>query len=153
MPLSQGDTAPDLSALDQFGKTHSLADYRGSWLLLYFYPKDNTPGCTAEACSFRDTYSTLTAKLKIVGVSTDSVASHQKFSQKFTLPFPLLADTDKTIVKAYQVWAPKKFMGLEFLGTLRVSFLIDPDGKIAKIFPKVNPKTNAQEILAVLDNL
>jgi peroxiredoxin Q/BCP len=153
MPLAVGDIAPDFKALDQSGKVHSLADYRGQWLLLYFYPKDDTPGCTTEACSFRDSYETLSHRLNLIGISTDTVNSHQKFSLKYHLPFTILADEDKCIVKAYLVYAPKKFMGKEYLGTHRVSYLINPQGKITHVYPKVNPKTHTQEILALINEL
>lgn len=147
MVLNVNDPAPDFSGLDQNGLTHSLIDYRGRWLLLYFYPKDNTPGCTKEACQFRDHLPALGKFLQVLGVSVDSVKSHQQFTQKYHLSFPLLADESKTIVKAYRVWAPKKFMGREFLGTHRVSFLITPQSKIAKIYPKVNPIDHAAIVL------
>jgi peroxiredoxin Q/BCP len=146
--LTLGDTAPDFSLADQNGMVHTLAEHRGAWVLIYFYPKDNTPGCTKQACMLRDTFPSF-KKLDCVvfGVSTDSEKSHKKFEEKFELPFTLLADTEKTMVKAYGVWAPKKFMGREFLGTLRTSFLIDPEGKIRKIYEKVKPELHAEEVL------
>jgi len=149
--LKVGDSAPEFSLPDQEGKTHSLAQYLGKWVLLYFYPKDDTPGCTKEACAIRDAFEDFKKNNAVVlGVSTDSPKSHSKFVQKYKLPFTLLADEEKTLVNAYKVWAPKKFMGREYLGTLRVSFLIDPQGKIKKIYDKVKPEIHADEVLSDL---
>ena len=146
--------APDFSLADQDGMMHSLSEYAGRWLLLYFYPKDDTPGCTQEACSFRDSLAELKTKgLTIVGVSTDSVASHRKFADKFTLPFTLLADEKKETVNAYGVWAEKSMYGKKYMGTLRSSFLIRPDGTIAKIYEKVKPGEHAAEILHDMDDM
>lgn len=131
--------APNFQAVDQTGHSHSLKQYHGRWVLVYFYPKDNTPGCTTEACSFRDAYSDLKEKLVLLGVSSDSQVSHQNFAQKFKLPFPLLADTDQIIINAYGA------NGL--IMPKRVSFLIDPSGKIFKIYQKVNVNEHAQQIL------
>ncbi len=133
---------------DQNGKTHTLSDYRGKWALLYFYPKDNTSGCTKEACEIRDNISGF-GKMKtvVLGVSVDSVKSHEKFAEKYKLPFPLLSDGEKKVVKLYGAWGRKKFMGREYDGTYRISFLIDPEGKIAKIYGKVKPDTHAAEVL------
>lgn len=148
MTLHDGDSAPSFVLPDQDGKIHSLADYAGKWVLLYFYPKDDTPGCTTEACTIRDGWSDFAkAGLVVLGVSTDSVKSHKKFAEKYELPFPLLADEQKETVKAYGVWGPKKFMGREFLGTKRWSFLIKPDGTIAKIYEDVRPAEHAKEVL------
>lgn len=146
--------APDLKLPDQDGKTHSLTDYKGKWVLLYFYPKDDTPGCTKEACSIRDAFPDF-RKLKavVLGVSSDSVKSHKKFVEKYELPFTILADEDKKVVNSYGVWAKKKFMGREYMGTLRTSFLIDPAGKVAKIYEKVKPELHAQEVLEDLKRL
>lgn len=150
----EGDKAPDFSAPDQDGRVRSLGDYKGEWMLLYFYPKDDTPGCTVEACTFRDEFEAFgDAGLTVVGVSTDSVKSHGKFALKHKLPFTLLADEDKKIVEAYGVWGKKKFMGREYMGTNRWSFLIDPKGKIAKFYGTVKPATHAQEVLADLAEL
>ncbi len=150
MTLKEGQKAPEFSLSDQDGNKHSLKDYRGSWILLYFYPKDNTTGCTAEACSIRDSYADFKkSKTVVLGVSIDSVKSHDKFVKKYDLPFTLLADEDKKIVNAYGVWGKKKFMGHEYMGTRRMSFLIDPDGKIAKIYETVKPKEHAEEVLAL----
>jgi peroxiredoxin Q/BCP len=151
--LTVGSQAPDFTLTDQDGATHTLENYKGRWVLLYFYPKDNTPGCTKQACALRDAYPDFKKLNCIVfGISTDTEASHKKFETKFTLPFTLLADTEKTVVHAYGVWAPKKFMGREFLGTLRTSFLIDPTGKIAKIYEKVKPELHAEEVLTDLQS-
>jgi peroxiredoxin Q/BCP len=145
--LKAGDKAPEFTLLDQDGKSHSLSAYRGKWVLLYFYPKDDTPGCTKEACSMRDNMPAFKKlDMVILGVSTDAVKSHKKFSEKFALNFPILADDQKEVVNAYQVWQPKKFMGREFLGTLRVSFLINPEGNIAKVYEKVKPELHAEEV-------
>ena len=154
MTVREGDNAPELGKGDQNGKIHSLSDYQGKWVLLYFYPKDDTPGCTDEACSLRDHFAELKKKgVDVIGVSVDSAESHQKFIQKHSLPFPLLADTDKTVVNRYGVWGKKQFMGKEYTGTSRVSFLIDPDGKIARVYPKVKPKEHAAQVLADLAGL
>ena len=144
----EGDMAPDFSAPDQDGRMRSLKDWAGEWLLLYFYPKDDTPGCTVEACTFRDEFEAFgDADVTVVGVSTDTVKSHGKFALKHKLPFTLLADEDKKIVEAYGVWGKKKFMGREYMGTNRWSFLIDPKGRIAKFYGAVKPATHAQEVL------
>ncbi len=152
--LKIGDRAPDFSLPDQEGKTHTLAAQKGKWVLLYFYPKDDTPGCTKEACDIRDQFSDFSKlDITVFGVSTDSVKSHAKFAKKYEIPFPLLADEEKTLVNAYGVWGPKKFMGREFLGTKRWSFLIDPEGKIAKVYEDVKPAEHAQQVLADLAQL
>ena len=146
--LSVGEQAPDFSLPDQDGVTHTLAQYRGSWVLLYFYPKDDTPGCTKEACMIRDSFPNFRSlSITVLGVSADSVKSHKKFAEKYTLPFTLLADENKEVVNRYHVWAPKKFMGREFLGVLRTSFLIDPKGAIYKIYDSVKPAEHAAEVL------
>ncbi len=152
--LTKGKTAPNFSLQDQDEKTHTLKDYQGNWVLIYFYPKDDTPGCTKQACAIRDEFPAF-KKLNCVvfGISTDTEKSHKKFEKKFDLPFTLLADTEKKVVNAYGVWAPKKFMGREFLGTLRTSFLINPEGKIAKVYEKVKPELHAEEVLADLKTL
>ena len=136
---------------DQAGQLHSLSDYRGCWVLLYFYPKDDTPGCTAEACAIRDVFPKFgTLKTVVLGVSTDSESSHAKFAKKYGLPFTLLADAGKVVVQAYGVWAPKKFMGREYLGIVRTSFLINPQGRIEKVYEGVKPAVHAAEVLADL---
>lgn len=143
--LNVGDLAPDFDLQDQNGDTHSLKDYRGEWVLLYFYPKDDTPGCTKEACSILDNFPNFQKlKIKVLGVSTDSIESHQKFAEKYDLPFTLLADPKKEAVSAYGVRGA--------LGTKRVSFLMDPEGKIARIYDKVKPAYHAQEVLEDMKN-
>lgn len=147
--------APDFSLPDQDGRIHTLADYKGKWLVLYFYPKDDTPGCTKEACSFRDERSDIENKghAAVIGISKDSVSSHKKFIDKYHLNFTLLSDIDHSIIEAYGSWKPKKFMGKEFLGTERDTFLIDPNGNIAKEYRGVDPKTHASQIIADLASL
>jgi peroxiredoxin Q/BCP len=146
-PLKEGDPAPDFTLLDQDGKTHRLSQYRGRYVILYFYPKDQTPGCTREACSFRDHYTQFQKeKVVILGVSTDSVASHKKFSEAYQLPFPLLADTTKEVCRRYGT--------LSSLGWAnRHTFVIDPEGRIIKVYRKVNPETHAEEVEAFLRSL
>ena len=146
--LKIGDKAPAFTLQDQSGKEHSLADYKGKRLLLYFYPKDDTPGCTTEACEMRDSRAAMKkAGIAVLGVSADKVKSHAKFAEKFDLNFPILSDQDKSVIKAYGAWAKKKFMGREYMGILRVSYLIGPDGKIAQAYEKVKPGTHAAEVL------
>src|SRR5439155_9692597 len=148
LKLKEGAKAPDVSASTQDGQQVSLSDFKGKNVILYFYPRDNTPGCTKEACAFRDEFAEFRKKGAVVlGVSTDSAKSHGKFVEKYKLPFTLLADPDKQIVQAYGVWGPKSFMGMNFTGTHRVTFLIGPDGRIKKIWPKVKPAEHAQEVL------
>ncbi len=143
--------APDFTLADQEGKSHALSDYRGEWMLLYFYPKDDTAGCTAEACAIRDaTPDFKKLKLRVFGVSIDSVKSHKKFAEKYDLPFTLLADEDKKVVNIYGVFGKKKFMGREYEGTFRTSFLIDPQGVVVKIYEKVKPDVHVEEVLADL---
>lgn len=152
--LKVGQTAPDFTLSDQFGKEHRLSSYRGKWVLVYFYPKDDTPGCTKEACGIRDRFSEFQKiQAVVLGISADSVESHKKFFNKFKLPFPLLADDQKKVVQAYGVWGEKRFMGKTYMGISRSSFLIDPNGKIAKIYPKVKPEEHAEEILRDLAQL
>lgn len=146
--LKIGTKAPDFKTTDQDGKKHKLSEYRGGWILLYFYPKDDTPGCTKEACAIRDMMPDFKKlKLQVFGVSIQNEKSHKKFAEKYDLPFTLLVDEDKKIVNKYGVWAKKKFMGREYMGTLRSSFLIDPKGKIAKIYENVKPEIHADEVL------
>jgi peroxiredoxin Q/BCP len=145
--IKVGNKAPLFTLPDQDGKVHSLKDYVGKKVLVYFYPKDDTPGCTTEACNFRDDYEALSKMgLVILGISADSVKSHKKFAEKFKLPFPLLADESKEVIEKYGVWAKKKFMGREYMGILRTSFLIDEQGKIAKIYENVKPPVHSQEV-------
>lgn len=151
LKLKEGDVAPAFTAAINGGGRVSLADFKGKHVVLYFYPRDNTPGCTLEACAFRDEFAALKAKSAVVlGVSVDPVKSHDKFVAKFKLPFTLLADEDKAIVQAYGVWGEKRFMGRKFMGTNRVTFLIGPDGRIKRIWTEVKPKTHAAEVLAAL---
>jgi peroxiredoxin Q/BCP len=146
--------APDFTLPDQTGADRSLADYAGGWLVVYFYPKDDTPGCTVEACEFRDDFDRLKERgVSVVGISKDSVASHAKFAAKFNLNFPLLADESTTTIQAYGAWGPKKFMGREYDGISRMTFLINPAGQIAKEYPKVTPKGHAAEILRAVEEL
>lgn len=146
--LKEGSKAPDFKATDQNGNTVSLKDYKGQKVALYFYPKDNTPGCTAEACNIRDNFALLKKEgIVVIGVSVDNEKSHKKFEEKFQLPFILLADTEKKIVEAYGVWGLKKFMGREFEGTRRVTFLINKKGIIDHIIEKVNNKEHSAQIL------
>lgn len=149
--LKPGDKAPTFSAPDQNGNTKTLADFAGKHLVLYFYPKDDTPGCTAEACSFRDAFAQLADQgIQVVGVSADSVKKHAKFAEKYHLNFPLLADEDRQVITAYGVWGKKKFMGREFDGIHRETFVIDPTGTIKAVITKVDTKAAAQQILDVL---
>ncbi|RYD98838.1 MAG: thioredoxin-dependent thiol peroxidase [Sphingobacteriales bacterium] len=146
--LKQGDKAPAFKAKDQDGNLHQLKDYKGQKLALYFYPRDNTPTCTVQACNLRDNYEALKkAGITILGVSTDDEQSHKKFETKHQLPFPLLEDSAHTMVHAYGVWGPKKFMGKEFDGTHRTTFLIDEKGEIAYVIEKVKSKEHADQIL------
>ncbi len=146
--LKSGDKAPGFKGIDQDGNPISLESFKGQKLVLYFYPKDNTPGCTSQACNLRDNYDLLLREgYKVVGVSADSEASHKKFIEKHQLPFPLIADTDKTILKAYDVWGPKKFMGREFLGINRTTFVIGEDGTIEEVIEKVKTKDHTAQIV------
>ena len=141
--------APEFVLPDQNGQPRALADFLGQWVVLYFYPKDDTPGCTKEACSFRDGFARFKrAGIIVLGVSADSVKKHAKFVEKYELPFLLLADESKVVVEQYGVWAKKKFMGREYMGILRTTFLIDPEGKIAMIYENVKPEEHAEEVLA-----
>jgi thioredoxin-dependent peroxiredoxin len=146
--------AKDFSLPDQENKTHSLSEYHGKWVVVYFYPKDDTPGCTKEACDFRDNFHTLQTKgVVILGISKDSVASHKKFATKHELNFPLLSDESKETIKAYNAWGEKKFMGRAFDGVLRTTYLINPQGEIAKVYENVNPLNHAKKILTDLEEL
>jgi peroxiredoxin Q/BCP len=151
MSLAEGDIAPAFQMPATGGRTVSLESYKGKPFILYFYPKADTPGCTKEACAFRDYFADFKkAGAIVLGVSPDSVKSHDKFVEKFKLPFTLLADEDKRIVQAYGVWGEKSFMGRKYLGVHRVTFLIGPDGRIKKIWPLVKPDEHAAEVLAAL---
>jgi peroxiredoxin Q/BCP len=151
MPLSQGASAPDFTLQDDTGQSRSLSDYRGRPLVLYFYPKDDTPGCTKEACNFRDDYSAYQqAGVTILGVSPDTPKSHAKFKAKFGLPFPLLADADHKVCELYGVWGPKILMGRSYDGVIRTTFIIDPQGKVARVFENVKPAEHSVEVLEAL---
>jgi len=151
LKLKEGDKAPEFTAATNGGGKVSLSDFKGKNVVLYFYPKDNTPGCNKEACGFRDNWDAIKKKGAVVlGVSTDSMKSHDKFVEKFKLPFTLLVDDEKKIVNAYGVYGPKTFMGVKYTGTSRVTFLIGPDGKIKKIWPKVKVGEHAEEVLKEL---
>ena len=151
LKLKEGDPAPAFTAETSGGRRVSLSDFAGKPVILYFYPKDDTPGCTKEACAFRDHYAAFQKRGAVVlGVSTDPVKAHEKFTSKYKLPFTLLADTEKHIVQAYGVWGKKSFMGRTYEGTHRVTFLIGPDGHIKRIWPKVKPEEHAAEVLEAL---
>ncbi|MFZ5882024.1 MAG: thioredoxin-dependent thiol peroxidase [Chloroflexota bacterium] len=153
MPISVGIPAPDFELLDDTNQPRRLSDFRGQRVVLYFYPKDDTPGCTREACNFRDDYSAYEqAGIVILGLSPDSVASHAKFKAKFQLPFALLADEGHKVCDAYGVWGAKKFMGKAYEGVLRTTFLVDPDGSILRIFENVRPAEHSVEVLAAFQN-
>ena len=146
--ITEGQKAPTFTLPDQDGNIHSLSDYKGKKVLLYFYPKDDTPGCTTEACNFRDSYEDFqTRGLVILGVSADSVEKHKKFADKYNLPFPLLSDEDHEVCEAYGVWGEKNFMGRKYMGISRSSFLIDEEGNIEKVYEKVKPKEHAGEVM------
>ena len=151
MPISDKMLAPDFTLFDDAGVERRLSDYRGQPVVLYFYPKDDTPGCTTEACAFRDAYSDYTqAGVAVVGISPDQVKSHAKFKAKYQLPFTLLADEDHQVCELYGVWGRKKFMGREYDGVFRTTFLIGSDGMILKVFENVKPEGHSEEVLAAL---
>jgi len=149
--IRPGDKAPDFTATTQEGDRVALGDFRGRSVILYFYPRDDTPGCTKEACAFREEFASFKKKGAVVlGVSTDSAKSHCKFAAKYKLPFMLLADEERAIVQAYGVWGEKSFPGRKYLGTHRVTFLIGPDGVVKHVWPQVKPEEHAKEVLAAL---
>ncbi len=151
MPIKPNIPAPDFALPDDTGATRRLSDFRGKPVILYFYPADDTPGCTKEACNFRDDYSAyVKSGVTILGVSPDSVASHVKFKEKYHLPFPLLADEGHKVCDEYGVWGPKKMMGRSYDGVLRTTFLIDPRGRIARVFENVKPAEHSAEVLEAL---
>lgn len=151
MPIAAGFPAPDFSLLDENGTIRSLSEFKGRTVVLYFYPKDDTPGCTTEACEFRDAYAEYEkAGVIILGVSPDAPKSHVKFKSKYNLPFPLLADVDHAVCSAYGVWGRKKYMGREYDGVFRTTFLVGPDGTIRKVFEGVKPAGHAAEVLSAL---
>ena len=146
--LKPGDAAPDFTATDQHGNVIALRSLKGKKVVLYFYPKDDTPGCTAEACNLRDNHTDLISKgYVVIGVSPDALKAHTKFTEKYELPFSLLPDTEKIIIQAYGVWGPKKFMGKSYDGVYRTTFLIDENGKIEKVFDQVDTKNHTFQIL------
>jgi len=154
MPISEKIQAPDFSLPDENNVTHKLSDFRGRPVVLYFYPKDDTPGCTTEACNFRDNYDAyVEADLLILGVSPDTPKSHAKFKQKYSLPFSLLADEGHKICEMYGVWGIKKRYGREYEGVFRTTFLIDSNGKVAKVFENVKPADHSEEVLQVVNNM
>lgn len=149
MVLSVGQEAPEFELLDNEGNLHKLSDYRGQTIVVYFYPKDDTPGCTKEACSFRDAYADYKqAGVEIIGISPDSEKSHSRFIQKYELPFTLLSDPDHKVCEAFGVWGLKKYMGREYEGVFRTTFIIGPDGIIKRVFENVKPADHSQEVLA-----
>ncbi len=151
MPIEAGILAPEFTLLDENSKQRSLAEFQGKPVVLYFYPKDDTPGCTTEACNFRDDYDVYQkAGVTILGVSPNSPKDHTKFKAKYNLPFSLLADTEHKICEAYGVWGRKKFMGKEYDGVFRTTFLIGPDGIILKVFANVKPDEHSKEVLEAL---
>ncbi|ETN88624.1 thiol peroxidase [Thermus scotoductus] len=149
--MEPGTAAPDFALPDQEGRIHRLSDYRGKWVVLYFYPKDDTPGCTKEACGFRDRMGDLQELGAVVlGVSADDVQSHKRFAEKYGLNFPLLADPEREVILAYGAWGKKNLYGKEYEGVLRQTFLIDPEGRIAKVWRKVSPEDHAEEVAEAL---
>jgi peroxiredoxin Q/BCP len=151
MTISAGDVAPDFALPDDTGKVRTLSEFHGKTVLIYFYPKDDTPGCTTEACNFRDDYSAYEkAGVVILGISPDTVKSHVKFKSKYELPFPLLADSDHQVCEAYGVWGLKKFMGREYMGVLRTTFLIGSDGNVKDVFENVKPAEHSTQVLESL---
>ncbi len=151
MTIKKGLPAPDFSLKDDEGRTRVLSEFKGTQVVLYFYPKDDTPGCTTEACNFRDDYSAyVDAGITILGVSPDSLKSHKEFREKFNLPFSLLADEDHKVAEAFGVWGKKKFMGKEYMGVLRTTFIIDEKGRIAHVFEDVKPADHSKEILSLI---
>jgi thioredoxin-dependent peroxiredoxin len=150
--IKEGDAAPDFEARDAEGNTVKLSDLRGQKVVLYFYPKDDTPGCTKEACSFRDSFAEYERRgIKVLGVSTDDERSHRKFAEKYSLPFTLLADTDHTLADAFGVYGEKQFMGRNYMGVTRATFLIDEEGRVRKVFDKVKVDEHADDVLKAFD--
>ena len=151
MALSAGEKAPKFELMDNEGNLRKLSDYQGQTIVVYFYPRDNTPGCTKEACSFRDAYADFRAAgVEVIGISPDSERSHSKFIEKFELPFTLLSDPDHQVCEAFGVWGPKKMAGREYEGVYRTTFIIGPDGVIKEVFENVKPADHSQEVLAAV---
>ena len=149
--LNEGDKAPEFTGLNENNEEISLSDYRGKKLILFFYPKDNTPTCTVEACNLRDNYDTLKSHgFELLGVSPDSARKHQNFIKKFSFPFPLLADTEQVVLNQYGVWGEKQMYGRKYMGVLRTTFVIDEEGNVAKVFTKVNSKEHTKQILEAM---
>jgi peroxiredoxin Q/BCP len=154
MPISAGQNAPDFTLPDEKGQNHSLSEYRGKPVVLYFYPADDTPGCTKQACGFRDDYSAYQkAGVPVIGVSPDSSNSHTKFINKYDLPFTLLSDPDREVLNLYKVWGKKKNFGREYEGVIRTTFLIDGDGKIVKVLENVSAAKHSEKILEALEKM
>lgn len=152
--LKVGDKAPAFSLKNTDGKTVKLSDFKGKKVVIYFYPRDMTPGCTVEACGFRDDYAQLKKRsVEILGVSGDDQASHQKFTEKYSLPFTLLSDPDHTMMEKYGAWGEKSMYGKKFMGILRITYVIDEEGKIAHIFKKVKTDTHSQDVIKVVDGM
>ncbi len=151
--LQPGDTAPSFEIENDQGERVSLSGLKGNWVVLYWYPKDDTPGCTTEACEIRDNFQMISGEAELFGISPDSVASHQKFRDKHSLPFPLLADDGHAVSELYGVWGPKTFAGREYMGVDRTTFIIDPEGKLARVFPAVKPAGHALELFDALKQL
>lgn len=152
--LTIGSPAPSFSLADQAGAIRSLSDFAGSWTVLYFYPKDDTPGCTTEACAFRDVHAEIQGVgLTVVGISPDSVESHAAFAEKHGLPFVLLSDPSKTVLQAYDAWGERSMYGKRYMGVLRSSVLVSPQGTVAKLYPRVSPQEHAAEILKDVKSL
>lgn len=152
--LEAGTKAPDFALLDKDGKEVRLSDFAGKRVVLYFYPRDNTPGCTRQACAFAKAYEGFRSRnVVLIGISKDSVASHLKFAQKYELPFILLSDPELQAIQAYGVWQEKKLYGKTSMGVVRTTYVIDPEGRVEKVMPKVKPDTNAEEILAWMETV
>ncbi len=152
--LKVGDKAPAFSLKNTEGKTVKLSDFKGRKLVLYFYPKDLTPGCTKEACAFRDDYAELKKRgIEVAGVSADDAASHQKFTEKYSLPFTLLSDPEHAMIEKYGAWGEKNMYGKKYMGIMRYTYIIDEEGRIAHIFHKVKPETHAQDVLKAIDEM
>ncbi len=152
--LKVGDKAPDFTLPDQDGRPVALKDFQGDWLVLYFYPKDMTPGCTTEACNFQEALPAFEGlKARVAGVSKDSVARHRRFADKYGLTFPLLSAEESDMIERYGAWQEKNLYGRKYMGIVRMTYIIDPDGRVAKVFPKVKAKTHAAEVRAALEEL